>query len=237
MSESSRRRGAFPVFDPSSANAGPWNSQSPPILSLLHSPSVVESRNVETPALLSESHHGLVGLAARYGICAIYAAVVLFGRERPSFRIRPWRVVRLSPSFSAAPLGPPITQFVSLRVLRMWSYSASSSVIGRAGLSCSDGVIGGTGLSCSDQLRLSNGARSVVPGDRMTARSTKFCNSRTLPRQAYRLTAAIVSTGPVSTCRFMRREQSLTKAFTSKGLSSRLCRSGGTATGKTLRRK
>src|SRR5258707_8432133 len=115
----------------------------------------------------------LLVFRAHYGICASYAAMVLFGRERPSFRILLFRVVRLSPSLSAAPLGPPITQFVSSRALRMWSHSASSSVTGAAG------------LSCCDQLRLSNGARKIVPGDRITARSTKFCSSRTLPGQAY----------------------------------------------------
>ena len=44
-------------------------------------------------------------------VCPSYAAMVLFGRERPSFRILLFSVVRLSPSLSAAPLGPPITQF------------------------------------------------------------------------------------------------------------------------------
>src|SRR6266436_365400 len=155
----------------------------------------------------------------------IYAATVLFGRKRPSFRILLLRVVRLTPSLFAAPFGPPITQFVSIRVLRMWLYSASPS------------VTGGAGLTCSAHRRLSNGARSVAPGDRMTARSTKFCSSRTFPGQAYCIRAAIVSTGTVSTRRFIRREQSLTKAATSKGMSSRRCRSGGTAIGKMLRRK
>ncbi len=103
----------------------------------------------------------------------IYAATVLFGRKRPSFRILLLRVVRLTPSLFAAPFGPPITQFVSIRVLRMWLYSASPS------------VTGGAGLTCSAHRRLSNGARSVAPGDRMTARSTKFCSSRTFPGQAY----------------------------------------------------
>ena len=37
----------------------------------------------------------------------------------PSFRIFPIRVVRLRPSFVAAPLGPPITQFASLTALKI----------------------------------------------------------------------------------------------------------------------
>ena len=40
-------------------------------------------------------------------------------RESPSLRIFLMRAVRFSPSFLAAPLGPPITQSASLTAFRM----------------------------------------------------------------------------------------------------------------------
>src|SRR5580692_3829012 len=49
-------------------------------------------------------------------------------REIPSFCILAMRVVRFRPSLEAAPLFPPITQFVSRRVPMMWSLSASARV-------------------------------------------------------------------------------------------------------------
>jgi hypothetical protein len=41
--------------------------------------------------------------------------------------------------------------------------------------------------------------------ERITARSTKFCNSRVLPGQEYHWKAAMVSGGMLSTCFHMRR--------------------------------
>ena len=46
----------------------------------------------------------------------------------PSFRILDCRVVRFMPRRAAAPTGPPTTQRLCSRALRMWSLSASSSV-------------------------------------------------------------------------------------------------------------
>jgi hypothetical protein len=57
----------------------------------------------------------------------------------PSLRIFVTRVVRLSPSFAAAPSGPPTTQLVSRRVLVMSARCASFSV--RTTPSCASGFV------------------------------------------------------------------------------------------------
>src|SRR5919106_4827850 len=50
-------------------------------------------------------------------------------RVMPNFFIRYWRVVRFVPSRAAAPVEPPTAQCVSLRVRKMYSRSASASVM------------------------------------------------------------------------------------------------------------
>src|SRR5262249_41696249 len=104
------------------------------------------------------------------------------GREMPSFFIRDWSVVRFIASFAAAPLGPPSTQPVSRSAPRMWSRSASA----RLEWERTSDVI--TPSTDSDSRRPRSSARltwSAGPGDRMTARSMTFCNSRMLPGQGY----------------------------------------------------
>ncbi len=49
------------------------------------------------------------------------------------------------------------------------------------------------------------GARNTECGERMTARSMKFCNSRTFPGQEYRSNASIVWEGILSIPLFIRR--------------------------------
>ena len=49
------------------------------------------------------------------------------------------------------------------------------------------------------------GARNTECGERMTARSMKFCNSRTFPGQGYRTSASMVSEGISSIRLFIRR--------------------------------
>ena len=50
-------------------------------------------------------------------------------RTMPSFFIRKWSVVRFIPSRAAAPCGPATTQFVSFKIDRMCSRSASLRVL------------------------------------------------------------------------------------------------------------
>src|SRR5271166_963113 len=87
-----------------------------------------------------------------------------------SLRIRYARVVRFIPSRAAAPFGPPMTQLDSRMARRTCSRSASSSVLSFE--------LGACTVACFSSA---SGGRRAVPGDKITARSMKFCNSRTLP--------------------------------------------------------
>src|SRR6266851_7974786 len=98
----------------------------------------------------------------------------------PSLRIFVMRVVRLSPSFAAAPYGPPTTQLVSRRVLMMSARCASFRV--RT-----------TPSRVSWLVSSAIGARSSLPFVRITDRSIKFCSSRIFPGQSYLMMAAITS--------------------------------------------
>src|ERR1700691_4869544 len=91
---------------------------------------------------------------------------VLLEREIPSFRMRPYKVVRLIPKRAAAPFGPMITPCVCLSVLQKCSRFKSSRVI-----ACSE-------LPCATGLNLARGEQRVWPRVRITLHSTKFCNSR-----------------------------------------------------------
>jgi len=91
------------------------------------------------------------------------------------------RVVRLIPSRTAAPCGPPTIQLVCRNVSKIYSRSTSWSVAVRAKAAppLAPELIEPE-LKVADSNSASGGQR-VLPGERMTARSIKFCNSRTLP--------------------------------------------------------
>ena len=89
-----------------------------------------------------------------------------------SLRIRYARVVRFIPSRAAAPPGPPMTQLDARIACRTRARSASSAVLSFE-----------FELGRDDSFSSVNGGRSTLPGDRITARSIKFCNSRTFPGQ------------------------------------------------------
>jgi hypothetical protein len=51
------------------------------------------------------------------------------------------------------------------------------------------------GGACGERFQLGGGGAQYECGERMTARSIKFCNSRMFPGQRYRTRASIVSEG------------------------------------------
>ena len=111
--------------------------------------------------------------------------------------------MRFIPSRAAAPRGPPITDFVSLRVRKICSRSASSRVV--ASLAA---------IIASDLFRCINSASggcSSEPLEIMTARSIKFSSSRTLPGQLYSDNDFMAAAGIVSICFFIRRANSCAK--------------------------
>src|SRR5208337_1421442 len=81
-----------------------------------------------------------------------------------------------------------------------------------------------------------SGFGSTPSLDRITARSTRFCSSRTLPGQEYDEKAAIVSGGMWRMYLFVRRLKISTKCSTRSGISRRRSRRGGNEIGKTLSR-
>ena len=95
-----------------------------------------------------------------------------------------------SPSRAAAPFGPPTTQLVAARARMMCSRSTSLSVVKSSLLSAPTmSFVGG------DCCNSSRDGRKIFPGERMTARSMTFCNSRTFPGQGWRNKTSIASTG------------------------------------------
>jgi len=145
-------------------------------------------------------------------------------REIPSFRMRPYKVVRLIPKRAAAPFGPMITPCVCRSVLQMCSRFKSSRV-----MACSE-------LPCATGLNLARGEQRVWPRVRITLHSTKFCNSRMFPGQECEVRESITSSGILSIVFCIRAAYLATKCVTSKGMSSGRSRSGGTDIGNTLRR-
>ena len=101
-------------------------------------------------------------------------------------------------------LRSPILHPVASNVWSISARSESRSVFGKAGSGSlcvvSVGVEGAIAATC-----LGNGFGSTPSWDRMTARSTRFCNSRMLPGQGYDENAAIASGGMSSICLSMRR--------------------------------
>src|SRR5262249_23163565 len=91
----------------------------------------------------------------------------------PSLIIRDCRVVRLMPSLAAAPVGPPMTQLVSLRTRTICSLSAFARVA-----KPSKGASGATFVLCFNSA---SEICSSPPRERITPRSMKFSSSRTLP--------------------------------------------------------
>src|SRR6516165_4665148 len=115
-----------------------------------------------------------------------------WGREMPSLFIFHRNVERFIPRRAAAPFGPPSTQPVSRRAPRMCSRSASASVLEGGGWSVEGGgeesvfsclVPPPSTLHPPPACKSPRGTCSDAPGERMTARSMTFCNSRTLPGQ------------------------------------------------------
>ena len=64
------------------------------------------------------------------------------------------------------------------------------------------GTLGSLGLWNGSSSEV--GARNIDCGERITARSIKFCNSRTFPGHWYRTNASIVAGGIMSIRLFMR---------------------------------
>src|SRR5499425_3686357 len=103
--------------------------------------------------------------------------LLIFGREIPSFFILEMRLVLGNPSRAAAPSGPPIIQSVSSNVCKIKDRVQSLNVprlesqVLSFWFDSGDWSISGSGLGSTPSL------------DRMTARSIRFCNSRTFPGQ------------------------------------------------------
>src|SRR5580698_3272882 len=107
-----------------------------------------------------------------------FLRIPLFGREIPSFFILETRLVLGSPSRTAAPSGPPITQPVSSKVREIRDRAQSLRVPDRE-----LGVVafcGRTGVSGNTE---GSGSVSTALFDRMTARSIRFWSSRMFPGQ------------------------------------------------------
>ena len=114
----------------------------------------------------------------------------------PSFCIREWSVVRLSPRSAAAPLGPPMTQLREFSARRIASRTMSSSVdvwseLGSAGdFGAGDSTspaCGYRGFGSSNAGPLGSQLGSTVnvsDSQKTTERSMTFCSSRTLPGHA-----------------------------------------------------
>jgi transposase len=98
------------------------------------------------------------------------------GLEIPSLLILASRVVRFSPSLVAAPRCPPTIQPTCSSVSKIRARSESSQVIDewKVRLGCRLGIMSSACFLCS-------GFESAPFRERITARSTKFCNSRMLP--------------------------------------------------------
>ena len=102
-----------------------------------------------------------------YG-CLSSPASGIPGRRIPSFRMRASSVVRAIPSLSAAPRGPPITQFVPRSATRICTRCASTNV---------------TAGPDSSRRNPDLHSSSTGPAVLMTERSMQFCNSRIFPGQ------------------------------------------------------
>ncbi len=114
------------------------------------------------------------------------------GRLSPSFRIRLRSVLGLMPKSLAAPRSPSIIQLVVASTASMWRRPASCSeprVSVRADTPLASSPIFEsrpvTSLPADGEAgaRNSSARTNVLPGDRITARSITFCNSRMLPGQ------------------------------------------------------
>src|SRR5208337_2082484 len=115
------------------------------------------------------------------------------GRRMPSLRMRACRVVRFMPRRIAAPRGPAIRHWVWRRARRICWRSASSKVAMDANAGGAlDAGAALRGDSVAVEIRSEagersrnsgRGTRSSLPGERRTARSTRFSSSRTLPGQ------------------------------------------------------
>lgn len=153
-------------------------------------------------------------------------------REMPSFCIFESKVVRLSPSREAAPLFPPTIQLVSASAWRMCSRSASLSET--AGDTAP--LTGQSSESELAALNSDNGSRNIFPGERMTARSMKFCNSRILPGHWFFSSSFRAPVGRLLIALCMRWLQTWTKCRTSNGMSAARSRNAGNRIGKTFSR-
>src|SRR3974390_3333941 len=109
-----------------------------------------------------------------------------------------------------------MTQPVTSRVRRMSARSQLLSVIGKtAAESPNVGVMAGDADAFIGVA--GSGFESTPSSDKITARSTRFCSSRTLPGQEYDEKAAIVSGGIWRMYLLVRRPTILTKCPTKAG--------------------
>jgi hypothetical protein len=112
------------------------------------------------------------------------------GLAIPSFFILVMRLVRLRPSRAAAPRGPPTTHPVRRKACKIRSRWESQNVAG-AGVGAASAGVGASGFESG----LRSGFGSTPLSARITARSIRFCSSRTLPGQEYEVNASTVSCG------------------------------------------
>src|SRR6266436_4133185 len=110
----------------------------------------------------------------------------------PSLRMRAWRVVRFMPRRSAAPFGPAMRHWVSFNARRMCWRSPSSRVGMEEEVKEVEEVdeekdeeesVPEAAPELAVDFNSVKGTRSSLPGERRTARSTRFSSSRTLPGQ------------------------------------------------------
>ena len=167
------------------------------------------------------------------------------------------RVDAGKPKTSAAPPLPAIRPSVICKTSEMCSLSASASVgmprraVASFGLSIVPGVCRKvacsevSGVDTFDHFEPScvirvvasgNEPLSTAPVERITERSIQFCSSRMLPGHECRARASMNSSEMAVTRFRMRAAQSIAKWWTSKGMSSRRSRSGGSSIGNTLSR-
>src|SRR6202035_3800935 len=95
----------------------------------------------------------------------------------PSFLILDSSVCLGMPSFAAAPVGPEIRPSASRNACSIIAFSRSAR-------SATKGMVGVVGLGDAGTSQLGS-TQNTSPSQRTTARSTTFCNSRTLPGHSY----------------------------------------------------
>ena len=101
----------------------------------------------------------------------------------PSFLIFDSSVCLGTPSFAAAPAGPETKPSASRSAFSIIAFSRSARSVANTDAAASLGVARVSQVSST---------KKVSPSERITARSTTFCNSRMLPGQSYAWKSSIV---------------------------------------------